>query len=126
MTSIPKIERDLDNLITQQGLRSVFLVQEMKATHGIRCLPTLLALLGDGDWSMHSLFNHFKLTSLVKATFQVRKENIVIDDRYLKRLEDQCFWYLNRKQLFRVADELLFLFPERFDHLNRWMQCEEA
>lgn len=122
MTCMPKIERDLDTLITTHGLRAVFLVQEMKNKHGTRCLPTLLALLGDGDWSAHSLFSKFKLTSLIRASFQLRKDNIVIDDDFLKRLEHEAFWKLNRKQLYRVSDELLFLFPDRFDHITRWME----
>lgn len=126
MTSITKVHHDLVYYIEEQGLRSIFLVQEMKKTHGIRCLPVMLALLGDGDWSSDTLFSKFKLTSLVRAAYQVRKENVVIDDRFLQRLEDKSFWHLNRKQLFRVADELLFLFPERFAHLRRWIQEEEG
>jgi len=122
MGKIIEIEFDLDRMIEVDGLRSTLLIKEMKEIHGLRCLPTLLKLLGDGDWSAESLFNHFKLTSLVKATYQVRKENVVIDDRFLERLEQKCFWHLSRQQLFRVADEILFLFPERFSHVKRWIE----
>lgn len=115
------IAHDIDRLIEEDGLRSTFLVREIKEQHGIRCLPLLIGMLGDGDWSAHSLFEHFRLTSLVKAAYQVRRDNIVTDQRFLKQLENECFWKLNRNQLFRVADELLYLFPERFDHLHRWI-----
>jgi hypothetical protein len=33
---------------------------------------------------------------------------------------------LNRSQSFRVSNELLFLFPERFGHLSRWMSEKGA
>lgn len=122
MYPMAKIEHHLDQLIEVHGLRSIHVVREMKNEHGTRCLPMLISLLGDGDWTVSSLFETFRLTSLVRATFEVRKQNLVTDDRFLKKLEDECFWKLNRKQLFRVADELLYLFPERFDHLNRWMR----
>lgn len=57
------IAHDIDRLIEEDGLRSTFLVREIKEQHGIRCLPLLIGMLGDGDWSAHSLFEHFRLTS---------------------------------------------------------------
>jgi hypothetical protein len=113
---------DIDRLIEENGLRSTRLVKEVKDRHGTRSLPALIAMLGDGDWNAHSLFEHFRLTSLVKATYQVRRDRIVTDDRFLKQLEKECFWKLNRQQTFRVATELLYLFPEQFQHLTRWLE----
>lgn len=115
------IGEDINTLIDTAGLRSTFLVKELKNKHGTRCLGLLIAMLGDGDWTTYDLFSHFRLTTMVKATHQLRRENVVVEARFLKRLEHDCFWKLNRNQQFKLADEVLFLFPDQFDHLQRWI-----
>lgn len=99
------------------------LITEMKAEHGTRCVPYLISLLDDYDapWQSESLFRNFALTTLVRATYKLRTRNTVVCDDFLRRLENACFWRLTRDQMIRLQDEILFLYPHRFEFLKRWI-----
>jgi hypothetical protein len=117
------IERDLEKHLNRTQSPNT-IVQEMRGRHGTRCLSTLIALLEDEDspWSTQTLFAHYRLSSLVRATAELKRDKVVVCGRFLKKLENECFWKLTRRQLYRLHEDVLFLFPKRFEFLKRWIK----
>lgn len=117
-----KIWNHGEDLITANR-KGVRLITELKDTHGTRCVPYLISLLDDEDapWQSETVFRNFALTTLVRATYKLRVRRVVVNVDFLKRLENECFWRLTRNQMIRLQDEILYLYPQRFEFLNRWI-----
>lgn len=106
--------------LVDNGTFGMELVDNMKEQFGTRCLPLLIALCGDGDFYIHTLFSRFQIRSLVRATYNVKSSNYAIDPDFLEKLKDRAFWELNRKQMLKLTVELTFLYPDKFTFLKRW------
>jgi hypothetical protein len=102
------------------------LLRGMKEAHGTACCRFLVPLIGDGDFTGHGLLNIFRLTTLIKATYEARASRFVVDEGFLRSLKKRCFWELNRNQLLRLKNEILTLWPEDFDFLERWSKNDEV
>lgn len=94
------------------------LVRQMGDKFDLRGLPTLVMFCGDGDFYMHSLFKYFKISSLVRATYNVKSTNYAVDKDFLVSLGDKAFWNLSLKQVLKLSAELKYLFPDRFAYLD--------
>jgi len=106
--------------LVDNGVFGMELVDKMKEQYSTRCLPLLIALCGDGDFYMHTLFSRFQVRSLVRSAYNLRSSNYAIDVDFMNKLCDRAFWELNRKQMLKLTVELTFLYPEKFEFLERW------
>lgn len=112
--------------LISQGTMGPFLLKAMKEHHGTACCRFLVPLIGDGDFTAHGLMNTFRLTTLIKATYEARASHFVVDEDFLRSLNKRCFWELNRNQLLRLKNEILTLWPDDFDFLERWFNNDEV
>lgn len=115
--------------LCEEGLSGNELVDAMIDHFDLRALPTLIKFCGDEDFYMHSLFSRFKITSLVRATFNVRSSNYAIDTDFVASLGTKAFWSLNLKQVLKLSTELRYLYPDKFSYLDNLQTrcvCEGA
>lgn len=106
--------------LTEDGVFGMDLINAMKKQYGTQALTLLVKLTGDGDFYMCTLFSRFQTRSLVRAAYNARSSNYVVDQDFLDKLANKAFWELNRKQLLKLTTELTFLYPEKFAFLKRW------
>lgn len=117
---ITKIETQYITLVDEHDVRGIVLVETLKREHGHHAAYALTPWLGEGDFTHHSLFSAFRLTTLIRAAYSAKTELFAVEDDYLRILGDRAFWELTKSQQLRLKEQLLFLWPEKFQHLERW------
>jgi hypothetical protein len=77
--------------LVDNGTFGMDLVDRMKEKYSTRCLPLLVVLCGDGDFYLQTPFSRFQVSGLVRAAYNARSSNYVVEQDFLNKLCDKAF-----------------------------------